>query len=215
MKAHLRELLEASAFDDIAELAARKKRVLGLLVSLTFDPNPLIAWRAVEAMGTGAERIAVDNPDYVRSHLRRLQWLLNEESGGICRHAPQAMAEIIRRRPQVFSDFIPLVVSLLTSMAEEDLAHFRAGVLWAIGRLAPVAGDEVEAVVNVIADGLEESDPQARGMAVWCLIQAGRQDLLKDRSDLRSDDGTVELYEDGMLDSTTVSALMKRSSPAN
>ena len=54
VKNQLRELLEHRRLEEIATLATRKKRTLGSLVSLTFDPDPLIVWRAVEAMGVAA-----------------------------------------------------------------------------------------------------------------------------------------------------------------
>jgi len=46
---------------------------------------------------------------------------MSEESGGICWRAPEAMAEITRRRPDLCADYVPIVVSLITEMAEEDL----------------------------------------------------------------------------------------------
>jgi len=207
MKNLLRELLEAWQPEEIADLAARRKRVLGVLVSLTFDADPLIAWRAVEAIGLAADRIADKNPEYVRNHLRRLHWLLSEESGGVCWHAPQAMAEIIRRRPVEFSEYAGITTSLLHAMAEEDLGHFRAAVLWAIGRVATVARQEVDSELPNVVACLESPDPQVRGLAVWCLSQAGRQDLFANRPELLSDDGPVDLYDGGRLERTTVGAL--------
>ncbi len=85
--------------------------------SLTFVPNPLIGWCAVEAMGMGANRIAENDPDYLREHLRRRYWLLSEESGGICWRAPEAMAEIVRHRPVLFADYIPIVVLLILGLS--------------------------------------------------------------------------------------------------
>nr|CAJ31190.1 conserved hypothetical protein [uncultured sulfate-reducing bacterium] len=208
MKDRLRELLSARQFDEVAQLAAKRKRVLGTLVSLTFSADPLIAWRAVEAMGIAAGRIAERDPEYVRNHLRRLHWLLSEESGGICWYAPQAMAEIIRRRPDAFSDYATIVATLLQSMAAEDLPHFRAGILWAIGRIAPVAREEIEPVLGSVARCLDDPDSQVRGMAVWCLVQAGKQEIVAGRKDLLSDDGPAQLYDDGQLDRTTVRALL-------
>ncbi|MHC4274837.1 MAG: hypothetical protein ACYSUR_14380, partial [Planctomycetota bacterium] len=79
MKKHLRQLLEEQKSNEISDLAGRKRRVLGALLSLTFDPDPQIVWRAIEAMGLAAGRIARDDPDYVRNHLRRLYWLISEE----------------------------------------------------------------------------------------------------------------------------------------
>jgi hypothetical protein len=207
MKNLLRELLETWQPVEIAGLAVRRKRVLGVLVSLTFDADPLIAWRAVEAIGWAADRIADKNPLFVRSHLRRLHWLLSEESGGVCWYAPQAMAEIVRRRPDLFADYADITVSLLHTMADEDLGHFRAAVLWAIGRLADVAGEVVAKELPNVVACLESPDPQVRGLAVWCLARVGRRDLFDGRAPLLSDDSHVDLYDCSQLEQTTVGAL--------
>lgn len=212
MKQDVRGYLERQQFDAIADAAGKKKRIMGVLVSLTYDANPVIAWRAVEAMGSAAERVAESNPEFVRGHLRRLHWLLSEESGGICRHAPQAMAEIVRRNPELFSDYTPIVASLLVDMAEEDLASgFRPAVLWAIGRLGSEAADHIEAVVPAVAKCLDDPDPQVRGMAVWCLVQTGNERILTDKANLQSDDGPVDLYEDGQIHRTCVRELVQRT----
>jgi hypothetical protein len=208
IKDQIYKLLENSEFERVVVMVAVKKRLLGTLLSLTFDREPLIAWRAVEAMGHAADHIAADNPDYVLSHLRRLHWLLSEEAGGICLFAPPAMAEIIRLRPEMFAGFIPLVVSLIITMEEEDLEYFRPKVLWAIGRLAPVAGEEVESVIPAVVAALEDHQPQVRGTAVWCLGQAGKRKLLSERTDLLSDNGQLELYMDGKIIHTKISDLV-------
>ena len=211
IKKELRGLLDQGQFEQIAEMAARKKRVLGSLVSLTFDPQQQIAWRAVEAMGLAASRIAGHDPQYVHNHLRRLHWLLSEESGGICWRAPEAMAEIVRHDPELFADYVPIVVFLIRNMAEEDLDHFRAGTLWAMGRLGHVAGDHLQAVLPEITSALDDSDPQVRGMAVWCLGQVGRAKLIARRPDLSADEGPVDLYENGLLSRTSVCRLVRRA----
>ncbi len=192
-------------------MAVHRKRVLGSLISLSFDADEKIGWRAVEAMGMAASRVAQRNPEYVRSHLRRLHWLLSEESGGVCWRAPEAMAEIVRRCPRLAADYVPIVVSLIVSLAEEDLDHFRAGALWAIGRLSPIAGDHLPTVLPAITSALDDPDPQVRGMAVWCLGQVGQARLLADRPHLLSDDGAVDLYADGHLTQTTVCRLVQRA----
>ena len=210
-KKQLRELLDTRRIEEIVDLAGRQRRVLGTLLSLTFDAEPLIAWRAVEAMGAAAARIADDDPGYVREHLRRLRWLISDESCGICWHAPEAMAEIVRRRPAMFPDHIPIVVYLLRVMEEEDLVRFRAGILWAIGRLGDIAASEIDAVLPAIAACLDDSDPQVRGMAVWCLAQSRRTEPPKARRDLLSDEGTAELYLDGHLARRSVAELVRQA----
>lgn len=211
MKEKLRAWLEAQCYEDIAEFAAGKKRALGTLVSLTYDADPLIAWRAVEAMGIAASRVAETSTKFVRNQLRRLHWLISEESGGICWYAPQAMAEIIRHQPKKFESYASIVVTLLTEMAEEDLDHFRPGVLWAIGRLGSLAESHLKDVLPAIVAALEKPDPQARGMAVWCLQQLGRDSEVTSRETLLGDEGQVNLYEGGQLGKTTVAELAQRS----
>lgn len=211
LKKHLRELLDQDDLDEIAELSVRKKRALGILISLTFDPDEQIAWRAVEGMGLAADRVAQDDPEFVRGHLRKLYWLLSEESGGVCWRAPEAMAEIVGRQPELLADYVPIVVSLIASMAEEDLAHFRAGALWAIGRLGPLTGDHLHAVLPAVIAALDHPQPQVRGMAVWCLGQVGQQRVLAGRPDLSADEGPVDLYRERRLDRTTVSELVRQT----
>jgi hypothetical protein len=208
MKRTLRALLEEERFDRIAELAAESRRVLGLLTALTFDADPLIAWRAVRAMGQAAARIADERPEYVREHLRRLHWLLSEESGGICWRAPEAMAEIVHRRPALFGDWVPIIAHLILEAAEEDLAHFRPGMLWAIGRLGPLTAGDAE-VEPVVVAALDHADPQVRGTAAWTLAQLARTEVLTRRPELRSDEGAVVLFDEGTLRHTTVARLVE------
>ena len=212
MKDRLRRLLKDGLIDDVVATAAGKRRVLGSLVSMTFDADPLLAWRAVEALGAAAERVAGDSPEFVRNILRRLHWLLSEESGGVCWRAPEAMAEIVRRRPELFGDYASIVVTLIDEMAEEDLDRFRPGILWATGRLAGCAAAEIKEILPSIIACLDKPDPQTRGMAAWCLGQVGRADLLRGRDGLLSDDGPVELYEDGQLTRRSVAEVAIASS---
>lgn len=211
MRKHLYEQLQRRDMGGIAEAARRKRRILGALISLLYDPDPLIGWRAVEAMGEAANCIAEDDPDFVREHLRRLYWLISEESGGICWRAPEAMAEIVRHRPRQFADYIPIVAGLILSLAEEDLDHFKAGILWAIGRLGAEVGDHARDVLPAVSSSLNDPDSQVRGLAVWCLGRLGQPEFLHGRTDLLGDEGAVDLYEDGALHRVTVGDLVRRT----
>jgi methylated-DNA-[protein]-cysteine S-methyltransferase len=210
LKDTLRQLLGQARLEQIAEMAVTKRRVLKALISLTYDQDPQICWRAVEAQGLAAVRIAQDDPAYIREHLRRLFWLITEESGGICWRAPEAIAEVVHHMPTLFAEYIPIVVSLILELAEEDLEHFRPGTLWAIARVGALAGDHVQAVIPAIAAALEDPNPQSRGMAVWCLGELGQATVLTGRQDLASDEGPVDFYEDRVLQRTTVAQLTRQ-----
>jgi HEAT repeat protein len=201
--------LEDRRLADVATLAVGRRRNLGVLIALTYDADPLIGWRAVEGLGEVAERLASEDPAAGRELIRRLMWLITEESGAICWRAPEAMAEIVARRPDVYGAYAPIVAHLLLETAEEDLEHFRPGILWGIGRLGPAAAEVAADVLPSVAAALDHADPQVRGLAAWCLGSVGRTGALAARPALLEDAGTVELYEDGALRRTSVARLME------
>lgn len=206
MKDRLRDGLANQDYDDIVELAGSRRRVLSFLTALTYDLDPLISWRAVEVVGLAAGRISDEDPEYVRVHLRRLMWLLNDESGGIGWRAPEMMGEITRSRPERFAEFVPIVISIL-DLEEEDAVRFRAGTLWAIGRLGQVMPDAVQSAIPWIMPCLNDPDAQTRGMAVWCLEQLDAPRHLASHKALLEDESPVELYLDGQIVHTQVGAL--------
>lgn len=191
-------------------MAVTRNRVLPTLVSLTFDADLQICWRAIEALGLATSRVTASNPGFVREQLRRLYWLISEESGGICWRAPEAMAEIVFRQPKPFADYLPITLFLLVTLEEEDLGHFRSGALWAVGRLAGLAGDHLEELLPAITAALGDADPQVRGMAVWALQQAGAHQALVERTDLLTDQGSVDFYADRLITRVTVGELARR-----
>ena len=207
LKHRIRELLVASDLEGVAELSIKKKRVLGSLIALTFDPDLKIVWRAIEAMGMSVERLATRHKPYVKEHMRRLYWLITEEAGAVFWRAPECMAECCARLPSFFRSHIPIAFHLLETLEEEDLEHFRPGTLWAIGRLIHVAGEDLPDVLPLVVEALDRPDPQARGMAVWCLGEVGEVGTLKGRPDLLEDEGVVHLYRDRVVVETTVGGL--------
>jgi hypothetical protein len=189
----LRAWLSQAEFSAICAYAGENKRVLSFLTALTYDQDLTFSWRAVEALGLAASRIAEVDPEFVRVHLRRLVWLLNDESGGIGWHAPEAIGEIIYHHPDLFKEFIPILVNLM-DMEPEDAIRFRAGWLWAIGRLALVRPDEVRSALPWIIPCLEDPDPQIRGMSIWCLGELADEALTEQLLSLKSDPGLMKLY---------------------
>jgi hypothetical protein len=166
----LRSLLQAGDDPGLLGFARSQRRTLSYLTALTYDPDPDLAWAAIRAMGLVAAELADRDPEFVRGHLRRLVWLLNDESGGIGWRAPEALGAILAGRPDCFADFIPILVSLL-DMEAEDAIRFRAGTLWAIGRLAQAAPGPASQALPWVLPALRDPDPQVRGLALWCLGQ--------------------------------------------
>lgn len=202
----IRSILEENDQAQILELAKRNKRILSYLIALTYDPDDLVAWRAISALGTAASWFAVHDLEYLRIHLRRLMWLLNDESGGIGWRAPEAMGEMIRACPQHLGEFIPILISTL-DMEPEDAPPFRPGALWAIGRLAQVVPQALLEAIPMILPCLCDSDAQTRGMAVWCLYQMKATAGMHNREELLSDNEPVLLFQDGFIDTLSIAEL--------
>lgn len=210
LKQELRDLLRAGDLEAVAARTAQRRLALGLLVALTFDPDPLVAWRAVEAMGLGVKIVGEEDPSSAREHMRRLYWLITEESGGVFWKAPECMAECAAMAPEALADYIPIAFHLLETLEEEDLEHFRPGALWAVWRLAPWAGLDLPAMVPRVVESLRVQDPQARGMAVWCLGGIGEASRLLEFPALRHDEASVVLYRNRCLETLSVAELTRR-----
>jgi HEAT repeat protein len=112
--------------------------------------------------------------------------------------------------PELLKDFVPIAFHLLETLEEEDLEHFRSGALYAVGRLAGEAGDDLEPMLPLVEQALSDPDPQARGMAVWCLGEVGRSGMLRAREELLEDEAPVELYEEREIRRTTVAEITRR-----
>jgi AraC family transcriptional regulator of adaptative response/methylated-DNA-[protein]-cysteine methyltransferase len=207
LKRTVREHLVRGDLDAVADLATRKKRVLGSLVALTFDGDVQVVWRAIEAMGMAVEKVAATHKAYAKEHMRRLYWLITEESGGVFWRAPECMAECCVRLPVFFQNHIPIAFHLLETLEEEDLEHFRPGALWAIGRLVDLARPDLQKILPLVVDALDRPDSQARGMAIWCLGEVGETQVLDGRPDLLADQGPVLIYRNRFLEETTVGRL--------
>jgi hypothetical protein len=124
--------LQSADYSAMTQLATTNKRVLSELVALTLDKDDLIGWRAVKALELASAIVADSDAEFVRGILRRLMWMMNDESGSIGWRAPQAMGAIIAQQPELFSEFITVVVA----MFDVQETHFYPGILWAIGHIA-------------------------------------------------------------------------------
>jgi AraC family transcriptional regulator of adaptative response/methylated-DNA-[protein]-cysteine methyltransferase len=169
---YLRDILITGDPAAIAGLARQHKRTLSLLTALTYDSDPIVAERAVRAFGPSAQAVANCDPEYVRNHLRRLFWLVSDESGGICPRAPELIGEILAFCPGAFDEFISPLIYLL-DIEEEDVSLFRPSILRAIARLAFARPGACAAAVPLVTPLLNDPDPLTRQVASFCLEQLG------------------------------------------
>lgn len=200
-KKEIRDLLRRNELAQIASHAVENKAVLSALISLTYDKQDVITWRAIEAIGLIAGAYLEGRRSVLRETIRRLLWMMTDESGGIGWCAPEMLGEIIRSDPDDFSDITPIV----WSYRDEEL--FAAGSLWAMGRIAEVRPDLIAFILPELPAFLEDPDPEVRGLAVrvyGMLAGSPAQPVLEP---LRQDAAQLKIYRDGELAEVTVAEL--------
>ena len=201
LKNEIREALLEADFERVAQLAAGNKRTFGVLVSLAYNKEELLCWRAIEAMGAAAKASNPDKPELLRNVVRRLIWSAREESGGMGWSAPEFLGEIVRARPRAFTDIPPIIVSL---HSEDEENVFRKGVLLALGRMANAGIDDTPGSEAVLQESLQNDDPAVRGLAAWAIGQTGQTGSADRLHELAGDDARFRIYEEGELREITV-----------
>lgn len=181
--------LERGEYAPAVDLVAADRRLARALVSLLYDPDELIRWRTVSALG----HLAGAHPELARPLVSRLYWSLNDESGGIGWMSAPALGEIGRRAPQLLSRCIRPLVRYL------DEPFLLPGALWAIGRLAPAYPAETREVVPEVALCCSSSDPAARANAAHALGEVGDGRARIALTGLADDESPARIYQGGQL----------------
>ena len=185
----VRRLLEGGDLSRLAGLAAAERGVVRALVSLLYDPEELVRWRAVSALG----HLAGAHPELAQPLVTRLYWSLNDESGGIGWMSAPALGEIGRRAPQLLSHCIRPLVRYL------DEPFLLVGALWAIGRLAPAYPAETHEVVPEVSLHCGSADPAVRAHAAFALGEVADSRARPALIALGHDERLARIYEGAQL----------------
>ena len=108
--------------------------------------------------------------------MRRLMWMLNDESGGIGWGAPEAMAEAMACHPRLAEEYVRILLSYIREDGNFlEYEPLRRGALWGIGRLARVYPEmliELDAA-RYIRPYPEPDDPLSRSLSARALRMPG------------------------------------------
>lgn len=191
--------LEDNDYGRIVAMARQSRGVLSLLVRLAYDKETLIGWRSILAIGKISSVFvnSKDEHEFLRVTIRKLLWMLSDESGGIGWAAPEMLGEIVRADPAAMSDIIPLIAELYS--VEEKV--FRPGVLYALKRIAEKHSELVQPYQEIITKGLSDPDPLTRIyaldlIALLKLQQPSADAVTKKVDSLLSDTTEAWVYRD-------------------
>lgn len=199
-KREIKALLEKKDFSALKKLPSLEKAVT-ILISLSYDKQSALSWRAIEAIGLLTAELAGSNPDRVRNIVGRLLWMIRDESGGIGWSVPEILGEIVRNNPVLCEDIAPIIASF----HEENM--LTAGVLRALGQIGKINAETVKYAVPIIRSYLGASDPMIRGFAAVAIAEMGDAGSIDSLAALKEDNSQVSFYENGELVGKTIAQL--------
>ncbi len=202
-KTRIKELVASRDLNGLVSMAKRDGLTIGVLSTLLYENDDLLRWRAIEALGSVAAEAARTNIASVRELLRKLEWLMNDESGGAGWHSPEAMAAIIVNVPEFFDTFGVILGSYLNDEPLGRAAH------WAVAAMSEVRPDLFQDRIEELKGSLGSDDPWVRGYAVIALQHLAGDSAIEQIGALRDDTGTLNLYsrETGEMREITVGNL--------
>lgn len=188
-KAVVKELLLQRDRYALLEWARSVPSPLRILISLTYDDDELLRWRAIETVGHVAALQAEHDLEKVRDFIRRLLWLMNDESGGLGWHSPELIGEILVNVPVLIPEYATLLLSFLREEPFERGTHF------AVYRVASVDPKPFAESASELLDSLKDPDPAIRAYAVLALkaIRGGPNGYAA--SELQADKSRFMLYD--------------------
>ncbi|MEJ5377012.1 MAG: DVU0298 family protein [bacterium] len=182
-------------------------------VAALSNPEPMLRWRAVEAVGFLVSKLMREDKESARDVIRRLLWSLNEESGSIGWGAPEALAEILAREKGLAQEFLPIFVSFLKT---DDLMRMPEGIargfLWGVFRLGELYQDELGKpdVLDSIKAFLASADSSTRGMAVLALKKFQSSKSLEGAHNLSHDQGIFTFMDQGKIHHMSISEVLNQ-----
>lgn len=166
-KEQLRTILLERNWTGLERFWSEEKSAQRLLLQLMFDKDALIKWRSIEALGVICITKFNEDPEWVKGIIRHFVWGMNDESGNLIWHAPEAMSEILVRIPGLISEFAPILASQM------ETEPFPAGVHYALARISFVDAKVLSYLQDYLQDSLDIDDPTTAVSAYICLKNMG------------------------------------------
>ncbi len=184
-------------------------KAISPLISLFNSREELQRWRAVSGLGFVTARLADQELESARVVVRRLMWMLNDESGGIGWGAPEAMGDLTARHPILADEYARILVSY-ANVEGNYLEHpvLQRGLLWGLARLAHARPSMTTAATESLSPFLVSADPIHRGLAAWTLAVQDDPSVQKRLEALSTDNTRITLYWEYTLHSCPVNALI-------
>jgi len=133
-KRDVEKILKNNEIEKFRDIFKSKPQVVRKLMGFLYHPDIEIRNAAAKGIGIIAQ---VMPEEKLKDLLRRMLWMLNDESGSCCWHIPYAIGEIGYNNPDVIEDFI----GCFSHYADDPDENLRTGVRDALKRIHETGRD--------------------------------------------------------------------------
>ncbi|WP_461834016.1 DVU0298 family protein [Desulfothermus sp.] len=179
IKKNILEILAIKEYPEFLDdiLKYPPKKALGALFSAINNKNEKVKWHAVTCFGALLKILCAEDPEYGRVFIRRLIWMLSDESGGIGWGVPEVMGEVLSEVDYLAEEFSTILIYQIIDLPGRPdvfLEHklLRRGGYWAVARFSKNHPLIVKTYINDILNAyIKETDPyiQLMGLLIFKL----------------------------------------------
>ena len=186
------------------------------LFSSLCAPAVIVRWHGVTCFGKVVSKLAIEDAPRARIVMRRIMWMLNEESGGCAWGVPEAMGEITAVNDLMAKEYARILLSYCH--AEEgkpenylEFTTLLRGAVWGVARLAQDRPEMAVPAENDLIGFLQNSDPVIAGTSCWGLGALKSLKSVKALEALQDNDTVIDIYKDCLLQSVSVGRLAQEA----
>lgn len=180
LKEKIIKLLETTGFEELPQALQTlpSTKIISFLIGAFLHPVEEVRWKAVYGFGLTTARIAELEPERARIIIRRLMWMLNEESGSIPWGVGEGFAEALYHSQALKREYLHLFLSYV--WPEGNYLEFppaQRGFFWGIGRLAQKYLDDLYTLSahEYLIIHLTSPDPIVVFYVLWALSFFGKK----------------------------------------
>lgn len=199
-KKEIESMVRNYQMDSLLALASQDKRIIRDLQRLLYSVDPLIRFRAEEAMGRACALIAQKDPGVISRRLQELFTSITDTAASSWGYIG-AIGEIIRHNPGQFAGYIPELYEL---MNDRELL---SDVLNALGKIAQQKPEVIRKRTFYFLPLIRDIDPEIRAYAIILLGHLGAHEARDAISKLLNDTSPINVYRDGAIESLSVGQL--------
>lgn len=210
LKNHVASVLAMEKMEDMkkALFSQPGRRLTGPLIGNLCSTDILIRWRSITGLGMVAEKLFEEDPESVRWIMRRLLWMLNDESGGIGWGCGEAMGEIMARLPTIAREYHRILVSYMNPEGNHlENPFLQRGVLWGLLRMADVSAAYVQGLEKSLHHYLASEDAEILAPSLLLAKKIGTPELVPMVEKLLQEAGETLFYTEGRFESLKISDL--------